>query len=211
MIRSKLRSLALLQAATVALLMALDGCASKPERFYTLDAAAESTAAPLNVSVSVGPVSIPAMVDTSAIMVSVAPSEVQPNDLAHWASPLRESIAQAVAGDLSALLGTARVSLAADAWTQRPDYRVAIEVDRFESVIGEAATLDALWLVRRNDTVLQEGRTTVREQTHGQDMGALAAAHSRALARLSEDIAGAIRSVNQAGGNGIDTPLRSSP
>ena len=208
MTRAKGGSIPLWAAVTIALPIALAGCASKPERFYTLDSAAASTTSALNVSVSVGPVSIPAVVDTSSIMVSVGPSEVQPNDLARWASPLRESIAQAVAGDLSALLGTTRVSLAAYAWSSRPDYRVAIEVDRFESQVGEAATLDALWMVRRNDKVVREGRTTIREQTQGTDMSALAAAHSRALARLSEDIALAIRSAGRAGGDAIDTPLR---
>lgn len=188
-----------LAAVGMVLSIALGGCASRPARFYTLSASASSTNTPLPVSVSVGPVSIPALVDTSTIMVSVGPSEVRPDDFALWASPLRDNIAHAVAEDISALLGTARVSLAAQTWGPTPEYRVAIEVDRFESAPGEAATLDALWIVRRRDNVAREGRTSVREETRGADMSALAAAHSRALARMSEDIAGAIRSLSSAG------------
>jgi len=186
--------------AVAALLSALAACASKPARFYTLTPAADATSTPLAVSVSVGPISIPAIVDNSTIMVSVSQSEIHPDDFARWASPLRDNIAHAVAGDLSALLGSERVTLTADTWSQTPDYRVAIEVGRFESIPGEAASLDAFWTVRRTrDGVAREGRTTLREPTQGTDMSALASAHSRALARLSEDIARAIRSLNQPG------------
>lgn len=185
-----------LWSAQLALLIALGACASKPERLYTLHAVAETTQTPLAVSVAVGPVVIPAIVDSPAIILTVGPSEVQPDDVAHWASPLQDSIAHAVAGDLSVLLGTERVTLSADTWSQSPDYRIAIEVERFESALGEAATLDAVWTIRDgHDAVAREGRTTVREATQGSGIGELAAAHSRALAQLSTDIAAAIRSL----------------
>ena len=184
--------------AQVALLIALCACASKPERLYTLHSVADTTNTPIAVSVAVGPVAIPAIVDSPAIILSVGPSEVQADDVAHWASPLQDSIAHAVAGDLSALLGTERVTLSADTWSQAPDYRVAIEVERFESAPGEAATLDAVWTVRdSHDAVAREGRTTVREATRGGGIGELAAAHSRALAQLSADIAAAIRALGE--------------
>ena len=48
------------------------------------------------------------------------------------------------------------------------DYRVAIDVQTFESAPGDAATLSALWIVRRvKDGKTQIGRTTVREATTG--------------------------------------------
>ena len=71
---------------------------------------------------------------------------------------------------------------------------MAINVQTFESVPGEAATLSALWTVRRvKDGKTQIGRTALREPTQGIGYNALAAAHSRALGRLSQDIADAIR------------------
>lgn len=185
--------------AFIALLVAIGACASKPERFYTLRPLAEKTQASLAVSVSVGPITIPAIVDTPAIVLSVGESEVQPDDAAHWASPLQDNIAHAVAGDLSALLGTDRVTLSSDTWSQTPDYRVAIEVERFESVPDEAATLEAVWAIRDSHGIaVREGRTNVTEATQGRGVGELAAAHSRALVRLSTDIAAAIRSLRES-------------
>jgi uncharacterized protein len=80
------------------------------------------------------------------------------------------------------------------------DYRAAIEVQRFESALGEAATLDAVWTVSRTrDGKSQTGRTTVREPALEKGYDALAAAHSRALARLSRDIADAVRALDRSG------------
>lgn len=73
------------------------------------------------------------------------------------------------------------------------DCRVKIEVQSFESYLGEAAILDAVWTVRcRDDGTAKTGRTRVSEPTEGEGYDALAAAHSRAVARLSQDIADAL-------------------
>jgi uncharacterized protein len=51
--------------------------------------------------------------------------------------------------------------------------------------------------VRRvKDGKQQTGRTTVRESAAEKGYEALAAAHSRAAARLSQDIAGAVRALD---------------
>ena len=68
----------------------------------------------------------------------------------------------------------------------------------FESAPGEAATLNAVWIVRRaKDAKSETGRTSVREPTTQKDYDALVAAHSRALARMSQDIADAIRTLDR--------------
>ena len=70
---------------------------------------------------------------------------------------------------------------------------------RFESAPGEAATLDAVWTVAARRTASsQTGRTTVREPAPEQGYDALAAAHSRAVARLSRDIADAVRALDRS-------------
>jgi len=55
-----------------------------------------------------------------------------------------------------------------------------------------------LWVVRRvSDGKSTSGRTAVREPSSEKSYDALAAAHSRALKRLSEDIAAAIRALDR--------------
>jgi uncharacterized lipoprotein YmbA len=74
-----------------------------------------------------------------------------------------------------------------------------LEVLRLESSPGDAAALDAVWIVRQmNEGESRTGRTSVQEKTQGNGYEALAAAHSRAIARLSQDVADAIKSLQTA-------------
>lgn len=174
-------------ALLAALLVA---CASPASRFYTLTGAAPvpATSGP---SVAVGPIAIPAMVDRPEIVVIVAPNEVWPDEFNRWAAPLADAFGLALAQDLAANLRTPRVTLAA-ATAGEPEYRVAVEVQRFDSVTGSHALQDTVWTVRRaRDGAARTGRTTVREAA-GPGYEALAAAHSRALAQLGLDVAQAI-------------------
>jgi uncharacterized lipoprotein YmbA len=173
-------------------------CASPASRFYTLSAGAAPAATSSNFSVAVGPVSIPAVVDRPQIVVTTGPNQVRPEEFNRWAAPLQNSIARVVAENLVAMLGTPRVILSSQTLGADADYRAAIEVQRFESALGEATTLDAVWtVIRAKDGKSQTGRTTVREVTSDKSYDALAAAHSRALARLSQDIAGAVQALKQ--------------
>lgn len=177
------------------------GCASPPSHFYTLSHTATAPAAPSamrsDLSVVVGPVSIPAIVDQPQIVVSMGPNQVALDEFNRWASPLQNNISRVVAEDLVVLLGTPRVSLFQQSLNANAEYRVAIEVHSFESAPGEAATLNAVWIVRRTkDGKAETGRTNVREAASEKGFDALAAAHSRGLARLSTDIADVIRALD---------------
>ena len=185
-------------AAVYALAAFAAGCASPVSRFYTLSATTTSAATPSDVSVAVGPVSVPAIVDRPEIVVTTGPNQVRLEEFNRWASPLQNSIARVVAENLVGILGTPQVTLFPQTMSSNADYRAAIEVQRFESAPGEAAMLDAAWTVSRTkDGKSQTGRTTVREVAPDKGYDALAAAHSRALARLSQDIADAVRAIGQ--------------
>jgi uncharacterized lipoprotein YmbA len=175
------------------------GCASPPSHFYTLNATAKSDGSPAApYAVAVGPVSIPALVDRPEFAISVPPNRIVLEEFNRWATPLNDNIASVIAGDLAVLLGTPRVSVAPSASVD-PAYRVTINVQRFESIRNEAmkneaVLIEALWLVRKaSGGPVRTGQTVAREPTQGEDFAALAGAHSRALAKVSSDIAVAIR------------------
>jgi uncharacterized lipoprotein YmbA len=177
------------------------GCTTPASRFYTLSAAPSPVPAATasEISVAVGPVVVPVAVDRPQIVVTVNGNQVRLDEFNRWASPLANNIARVVAENLTAMLGTPRVTL----WLQTVstaslDYRTAIEVQRFDSAPGEAATLDAVWVVSRNeDGRSRTGRTTAREAMPDKSYDALAAAHSRAVARLSRDIADAVQALRE--------------
>jgi uncharacterized protein len=187
-------------AITCAFAILVAGCGSTPaSRFYTLSASPGPAAPSSDLSLAVGPVTVPAAVDRPQIVVSTGPNQVRLDEFNRWASPLQNNIARVVAENLVAMLGTPRVTISPLTLSAGADYRAAIEVQRFDSALGEAAMLDVVWTVTRaRDGTSQTGRTTVREPTTAQDYDALAAAHSRALARLSRDIADAVQALDRA-------------
>jgi len=177
------------------------GCASTPpSHFYTLSAtAAPSTAAVSSLVIVVGPVSVPAVVDRPEIVVSSGSNELKLDEFNRWASPLQDNLSRVIAENLVAILGTRRVTLFPQMPSTAAQYRVAIEVHGFESAIGTSTTLDAVWTVRRTtDGSAETGRTAVRESVRDNSYDALAAAHSLAVARLSQDIADAVRALDRA-------------
>jgi uncharacterized lipoprotein YmbA len=187
-------------AAVCVLAALIAGCRSPQSHLYTLSAgtaaAGKTVENTSNLSVIVGPVSIPAIVDAPQIAVSVGANQVRLDEFNRWASPLQNNIAHVVVDNLIAMLGTPQVSLFPQALNADADFRVAIDVQTFQSAPGEAATLAAMWIVRRvKDEKTLTGRTALREPTQGSGYDALVAAHSRALVRLSQDIADAIRAL----------------
>jgi len=176
------------------------GCSSTPpSNFYTLSRTTAAAAPASQLSVVVGPVSIPAIVDQPQMVVSTGANQIQIDEFHRWASPLASDISRVVAENLVTLLGTPRVSQFQQSLNAPGDYRVAIEVQSFVSEPGEAATLNAVWIVRRSkDGKSETGRTALREAATDKGYDALVAAHSRALARMSQDIADAVRALDRS-------------
>src|ERR1700730_1601415 len=182
----------LILIAVVAL--AAGGCSTKPARFYTLDSTASPDGAPAaHMAVTVGPVTVPASVDQPEFVVQVASNRVELDEFDRWAAPLSDGIARAVAGNLVVLLGTPDVVTSPMA-NFIPTYSVTINVQRFESTRNQGVLLEAVWAVpQTTGGAMRSGRTVAQETAQGDSYDALAAAHSRALARMSGDIAAAIR------------------
>ena len=72
------------------------------------------------------------------------------------------------------------------------------DIQKFETVPGKSVQIEAVWVIRKSaGGVTLSGRTIASEPATG-DYDALAAAHSRALAKVSRDIAAAIRAEAEA-------------
>jgi uncharacterized lipoprotein YmbA len=173
------------------------GCGtSPPSHFYTVNPTVPPATTTSNLFIAVGPVTIPAVVDRPEFVVTTGANEIRIEEFNRWASPLQNALATAIAENLVAALGTPRVILFPQQLATDPEFRVAVEVRTFESTIGTAAALDAVWTIRRaSDGKTQTGRTSVREKVSDGTYEAMAAAHSRAVAKLSLDIAGGIRAM----------------
>lgn len=190
-------------AAGAALL--LGACAHTPEsRFFTLSAATpddmtqtqtQAPAPPANgapLLIEVLPVNIPGQVARPQIVATRGTGDVTLEEYNRWASPLADEIGGALSRSLTGALG------AIDSYrTPHPAgatvYRITVNVQRFESVPGERATIDAVWsVVRSGDALTLTCRSTASEPVAaGYDN--LTAGHRKALARIAADIAQGVR------------------
>jgi uncharacterized lipoprotein YmbA len=77
------------------------------------------------------------------------------------------------------------------------DYQVAVEVTQFDGAPGGMVLLTARWVLRSGDgrNTLAMRKSSISESVEGADYAALAAAQSRAVARLSREVAAAIQSL----------------
>ncbi len=183
----------LIAIAPVLLVAIVTACSSPPARFYALSSPTPSAGSASGPSVAVGPVVLPTVVDRPQIVVHTGANEVRLDEFNRWASPLPEDITRVIAANLAQELATGRVWPSSQSGQATADYQVRIDIQRFESTLGDAVLIEALWTVRRvaGDSS-KNGRSLIREPTAGGDFEALVAAHSRALARVSRDIAVAI-------------------
>lgn len=188
MIRSLHLAFALLVVAV------LSACAASPKvSFYTLQAPSypETRGA---LDISLGPVTLPEIVDRPQLVVRTNDNQVELVDTSRWAQPLKDEVARVLAANLAHELGTLRVFQYGQGMTVEPDVRVAVDIVRFESRPSVEATVEALWRIhRKGSSVPLSGRSLANEAVQGNDYAALAAAHGRALAHVSHDIAEAIR------------------
>ena len=182
-------------------LAAVAGCGTPAKlNYYTLSAQqgppAAATSRPLNVFV--GPVTIPEAVDRPQMVMRVDANQVELVDLDRWAEPLKTAIPRLVADTLARELATSTVMTSRQSATLTFDYRVAIDVQRFDFSAGEGAAVDALWTIRsaKNDAP-RSARSEAREPAGSRDPQAMAASQSRALEKVARDIAAAIRGLER--------------
>ena len=180
----------------VASVLLVAACGSTPkETFYTLSPSPRPLpgGSASALSVYVGPVSVPDTVDRTPMVLRTGPTQLEIDDLHRWSEPLKTGIPRALAEMLMRALGTPRVLAGRQSSAAVADFRVAVDVQRFDSSLTEGATLDAAWTITPAKGAARTGRTLAQEPLPSRDHAGIAAAHGRALERLAADLAAAIK------------------
>jgi len=147
-------------------------------------------------SVAVGPITLPEVVDRPQLVLRVSPNEVTFVELHRWAGPLKSEIPRVIADNLAGYLNVKQVAAYPQNAGDNAEYRVLVDIQRFDSTLGESVTIDALWTIKRpSDGAMRTGRSSAKESSSG-SYDAMVAAHSRALATISREIAEAIRALS---------------
>jgi uncharacterized protein len=186
------------EAAALALLALLAACGTQaPPRFHTLLPPPAAARTPVDATPAlawqVTPVQIPAQVDQPQFVVRRADDTLAQLEQERWAAPLQDEIRAALIEHLAARLG---LPLAAPA-NGRKDWRIGIDVQRFDSTPGRS-TLVVHWALAGGGSgspVALRCRSQF-EQAVEPGIAPLAAGHRKAIERLAEAIAPVLRALD---------------
>ncbi len=138
-------------AAALAVALAT-GCSSLPPvRFYVvtpLAGPAPATRAP-GPGVVVAAVRLPEYLERPQLVTRSGDNRLQLEEFHQWGGNLGKDLTRVLAENLSLLLGSDAVVAAPHALRMRPDYRVELEVLRFERAGDARVHLTAKWWLQR--------------------------------------------------------------
>ena len=183
-------------------LLLLVGCSSSPTtRHYVLSPLTGGGKVPEEscISIGVGPIKLPEYVNRPQIVTRTSPNELSLSSFEQWAEPLTDSVPRMLAENISRLVCTKEVVLFPWRPSQTPEYRVEVEVLQMDGTLGSTVSLEAWWSVTYggDKKARLTRKATYSEPVAGKGYDTLVQAHSRALAALSRDIAGALKELKK--------------
>ena len=198
--------------AAFAVLVLLAACSTGPAtRFYTLTAvdappvAARDAAAPAArpVTLVITDLRLPPYLDRPQIVTRGSDNRLHISELQQWGSNLRDEMTRVLTVNLGRQLPTGRVLAAPLQMSLQPDYRVEVEVQRFEREANGSVKLAARWWITRGPDgalLANPEASFTGAATGADDYDALVGAMSAVFGDLARAVADSIRA-RAAGGS----------
>jgi uncharacterized protein len=189
------------------------GCAgSPPSSLYTLSAIgtaaseSQSPQAPPAV-IAIGPVSLPDYLDRPQIVTRQSAYELELAANDRWAAPLYDMLPRVLVEDLALRLPSDRIVSFPETGDASFDYRVAVQVSRFDVDAAGEAALATRWqfYARSAPRALLVADDTLQRRVEDRGFDAYAASLSAALAELGDRIAQGVNSVRASAGRSLVT------
>jgi uncharacterized lipoprotein YmbA len=181
-------------------LSALFGCFAKspPAQYYTLNPMQRQEAGQTlkaHFTVSVGPVILPDSLKRPQIAIRTNDNQVSYSEFHKWAGVLKDDIKRILAEDLGILLAREGATVSTDELLIEPDYRVVVNINRFDGIPEESAWLNAVWTLKdmQNQKIIAVTQSLYTEKIAGPGYPDMVNAQSRTLAALSMEVADAIK------------------
>jgi uncharacterized lipoprotein YmbA len=183
--------------AIVALLAGASCTATPPPNFYQLEEAASTQLSGLErgLAIGVGPVEMAAYLDRPQIVIRGDGHKLELSEFNRWAEPLKDSISRVLIVNLSNMLESTRVYKIPRRNKSIPlEFRIEIDIARFDGNLGGDALLVARWtLYGRDEKAVLTRVSIISEDSGGEGFDKLISAQNRALQKLSQEVADAIK------------------
>ena len=149
-------------------------------------------------TIGVLPLDLPDYLDRPQVVTRVSENELKLDEFNRWAEPLKDNFYRVLVENLSTLLTSAKVIETAKRTKVPVDLDVGVDVAQFDGTLGGDVVLSVKWglITSEGGKLLVAKRSSFKEPTGTATYEALVAAHSRAVAALSREIAEAIRSTH---------------
>jgi uncharacterized lipoprotein YmbA len=189
------------------LLFVLGCTSSPPTRFYTLSSLQEGGRGPKespsdqSLVIVIGPIQFPAYLDRTEIVTRAGNNKITLSEFDLWAGSLAEDFSRVLAENLSLLLPTESVFVYPRLRPGSAKFQVTLDVICFDGSPGRDVSLIVRWAILegKERKVASVRKSTIIEPSGAQGYEAMVAASSRALEKLSREIADAIRTLPKSG------------
>ena len=186
-------------------LMVLGGCANtQPTNFYILSSLSNSNvekvqSANQGIALGIGPVELPKYLDRPQIVTRASSNQLELAEFDRWAGPLKDNVPKVLAENLSILIPTDRIAVYPWNRSTPIDYRVVVEITRFEATTDGKTSLVARWNILGKDgkKILLRRRSSFNESAKARNYKAKVSAMNRTLENLSREIAQAIKTLSR--------------
>jgi uncharacterized lipoprotein YmbA len=158
----------------------------------TLQEAVESAGTAVDVTVGVGPITLPTYLRRSRMVTRSADNELQFHETERWGEPLQEAVQYRLAENLGVLL---RGQVVMHPWyaTDAPDYAVSMDIVRFERDGGTTVTIHYRWQIRDSeDRIVADDAGALQDPAAEPTMAASVNVQSQQIAAISRNIADAL-------------------
>lgn len=173
------------------------GCGTSPRPdFYLLHQAASTqlTGLERGIAIGIGPVNVAPYLDRPQIVTRAGNHRLKMSEFHRWSEPLKISLSTVLAVNLSNQLNTNRVYLLPRQDRKFPlDYRITLDVVRFDGQLAGKARLAARWsLYDKDERIILTRVSLISADVQGETYEHLVAAENLTLQKLSAEIAAAI-------------------
>jgi uncharacterized lipoprotein YmbA len=149
-------------------------------------------------TIGVLPLDLPDYLDRPQVVTRVSENELKLDEFNRWAEPLKDNFYRVLVENLSTLLTSAKVIETVQRAKLSVNLYVGVDVAQFDGTLGGDVVLSVKWglITSEGGKLVVAKRSSFKEPTGAATYEALVAAHSRAVAALSREIAEAIRSTH---------------
>ncbi len=181
----------------------LTACATPPTNFYVLEAQSQTVVSTTaNVKkrlIGMGPLSLPALVDRRQIVTRKENNGIQMAEFYQWAAPLKENVLTVLSKNVAAQQPNAIVKAYPWGAYGDMDYRVIVDISRFDSQLGKSANIEASWVImeEKNHTIVSNGQTKIEQPLHDTSYESVVLTLSKLLSEFSQQLSLALNQIPQ--------------